>query len=298
MLCTTPSHIGDICTNRCGSRQSCEHIHSPPYHKIPFLVETNDRLVSGIKLGSIDGIPTIAYKTYAVSPQAIENGFSEELSPSRELRSEKPKTQAGRKPSFYSNLRDGSPMDAAPSPLTPIICAYPECSNMIWITVQQKRQIKTYNVLKYHDSHDPYCSVECQQKHFRDLEDAKCFEKTLMKNREYALVIHGAEEYLTKRQTEMEIHLITGNHGEQLARALRDKLISTTERQKRRYLTSKEVQTFLLTDIPRDIRPKDKLMYRAAWRVMNKCKLLFPNDISLGPEGKFSREIEFIGLII
>jgi len=106
MLCFAhDTHFGEICTNRCPEHHDCPHRKLPSYRRVPFLVETADRFVSEIKPDMINGIPTIAYKQYAVAPQAIENGLSEELAPPRD-----PKTFEI-KPSFYTNLKPGATDD-------------------------------------------------------------------------------------------------------------------------------------------------------------------------------------------
>lgn len=177
-------------------------------------------------------------------------------------------------------------------PLTPMICAYPECSNMIWITVQQKREFKTYNVLKYGDSLDPYCSIECQQKHLKELAESEFLDKKNIKNREYALSIHGADEYLLKRSKEQNVHLVTGNTREQRARSLREYLISIHG--KRKLMLSNEVQEFLFLKTPNSIKTMTRKDRVAAWRVMKKCKEMFPHEISIGFINGKDKYIELI----
>ena len=104
MLCYVHSNnnIGDICTNRCQHYSDCEKRNSPSYMKIPFLVESDDRFIKEIIPEVIDGIPVLRYKQYAIAPQATENGFSEETSPTY-----KKDIETGEyiiTPSFYSNL--------------------------------------------------------------------------------------------------------------------------------------------------------------------------------------------------
>lgn len=177
-------------------------------------------------------------------------------------------------------------------PLTPMICAYPECRNMIWITVQQKREFKTYNVLKYGDSLDPYCSIECQQKHFKDLAESEFLDKGTIKNRDYALIVHSAD--VSKRLKEKEVHVISGNITEQRARCLFEKLNSILPRNKKRYLTSKDVQEFLLNELPANLKPPAHKIEVTAWVIMNKTKKLYPNAISINHYKGKSKYIELI----
>lgn len=93
MLC--PEHH-DICTNRCEKLQTCNRRNSPSHRKIPFLVETLDRFVSKITPETIEGIPVIRYKQYAIAPQATENGVLNKLSPTCD------------KPSLYSDYANGA----------------------------------------------------------------------------------------------------------------------------------------------------------------------------------------------
>jgi len=176
--------------------------------------------------------------------------------------------------------------------MTPLICAYPECSNQIWITVQQKRELKTFNVLKYGTSSDVYCSKECQEKHLRELSEAEFLTKGTLKNREYALVIQGAD--VTRRHKEKEVKIIVGNLTEQRARCLYEKLVSVIPRKKRKFLTSNEVQTFLLNELPVNLKANDIGIQVTAFRTMNKTRQLFPDAVLIGNIGKKTRYIEFI----
>ena len=174
-------------------------------------------------------------------------------------------------------------------PLTPMICAYPECSNMFWITVQQKRELKTYNVLKYGDSHDPYCSIECQQKHLKDLAESEFLDKSTLKNREYALVVHGVD--VTRRPKEKEVIYITGNFTEQRTGCVMGKLLSMSERRiklskennirKMRYLTPKEIQEFLLTGINAKLKVNPSRIQVTASEIMTETYKRFPDLVSI-----------------
>jgi len=163
---------------------------------------------------------------------------------------------------------------------------------MFWITVQQKRELKTYNVLKYGDSHDPYCSIECQQKHLKDLAESEFLDKSTLKNREYALIVHGVD--VTRRPKEKEVHIITGTVTEQRAGCLRVKLISTFPRGRQKYLSSKEVQQFLLRDLPAGLKPPSSAVKVAAYDTINKTKELFPDEVSIERLNGNSRMILYI----
>lgn len=172
------------------------------------------------------------------------------------------------------------------TPLTPMICAYPECSNMFWITVQQKREFKVQNVLKYGDSSDPCCSIECQRKLLKELEECEFLDKRNIKNRDYALVVHGAEEDITKRPKEMKLHLITGNKTKQRAGCLGNKLMSMTPRKLKispkpiKFLYPLEVQDFLST-LPDDLQVSDDRIQVTASELITILPEMFPNEISI-----------------
>jgi predicted nucleic acid-binding Zn ribbon protein len=85
---------GDICTNRCEEWANCERRKAPSHMKIPFLVESLDRFVSETNPEIYDGIPVMRFHQYAISPQATENGFLGEISPTND------------KPSFYSDMKN------------------------------------------------------------------------------------------------------------------------------------------------------------------------------------------------
>ncbi len=171
-------------------------------------------------------------------------------------------------------------------------CSNPECSNLIWVTRDQKRELKTHHYLKYGKTVDVYCSKDCQEKHMKELSQAEFLTKGSMKNHEYALVIHGAD--VSKRIKEKEVHIIAGNVSELRARALLEKLMSMAPRKKRKYLTSKEVQLFLLNDLPDNLKAPKTRIWVTAHDVMDKTVELFPSMVLIGRIGKRSRYIEYI----
>lgn len=175
---------------------------------------------------------------------------------------------------------------------TDVSCSNPECSHRITITVDQKRELLTENFLKYGKISLIYCSKACQEEHLKKLNESKFVQKGTLKNHEYALIIHGAD--VTKRPKEKEVHIITGNVRELRAKALREKLISVIPRNKRKYLTSREVQEFLLKDVSVNLKTTTAGAAPAAWRTMNKCKELFPLDISIFEINEKDRCIEYI----
>ena len=182
-------------------------------------------------------------------------------------------------------------------PLTPVICAYPECSNMIWITVKQKRELIVTNYLKYGNlSSGICCSSTCQQKLLDEYAESGFLTKGTIKNREYALVIQGCD--VAKRPREGIVRLIVGNTTEQQARCLIEELMSLPSVDDRKKLTSNEVQTFLLKHIPAGITPKEDKIDVTAWRVMNKCKELFPDAIQIERSNEKDRYIELIKSIL
>jgi hypothetical protein len=74
---------------------------------------------------------------------------------------------------------------------TEVSCSNPECSTLITITVEQKRELLTENYLKYGKISFLYCSKECQESHQTKLAESKFFEKGNLKNHESASVRIG-----------------------------------------------------------------------------------------------------------
>lgn len=177
-------------------------------------------------------------------------------------------------------------------PLTLVNCSYPECSNVFYITVEQKRELKTFHYLKYGKTADVYCSKECQEKHLKDLSQAEFLRKGTLKNREYALIVHDAD--VTKRLKEKEVHIISGTVTEQRARCLYEKLNSVLPRKKEKFLTSHEVQMFLLNELTDDLKAPPSAAKVAAYDTMNKTRELFPNHISICMMNRKTRKILLI----
>ena len=182
-------------------------------------------------------------------------------------------------------------------PLVPIICAHPDCNNMIWITKKQKRELIVTNYLKYGDlSAGICCSPGCQQKLLEEYNESEFLTKGTIKNREYALVIQGCD--VAKRPKEDVVRLIVGNTTEQQARCLIEELKSLISVQNKKTMTSNDVQRFLLTKMPSIIKPKSDKIDVTAWRVMNKCKELYPDAIQIERFNEKDRCIELIKSII
>lgn len=181
-------------------------------------------------------------------------------------------------------------MTAKLPPMTPIICAYPECSNMIWITVKQKRELMVNNYLKYGDLPAGICcSVECQQKLLKEWSESEFLTKGSIKNRDYALIVDGAE--VTKRPKEKEIHYITGNDTELRISCVVGKLLSMSDRRiklskekqilKMKYLTPKEIQEFLLNGINSKLKVNGDRIQVTASEIMTKSVEMFPDVVSI-----------------
>lgn len=83
-------------------------------------------------------------------------------------------------------------MKTEPQPKTKVSCSNPECSKMITLTIEQKRELLTYNYLKYGKIPLIYCSKTCQELHYQKLSESKFFEKGVLKNHESALIKIGA----------------------------------------------------------------------------------------------------------
>lgn len=74
---------------------------------------------------------------------------------------------------------------------TNVSCSNPDCSNLITIPVDQKRELLTDNFLKYGKVSLIYCCKACQEAHQAKLSESKFFEKGNLKNHESALVRKG-----------------------------------------------------------------------------------------------------------
>jgi hypothetical protein len=74
---------------------------------------------------------------------------------------------------------------------TNVSCTNPECSNLITIPIEQKRELFTENYLKYGKIPLLYCCKACQDAHYLELSESKFFEKGHLKNHESALVRKG-----------------------------------------------------------------------------------------------------------
>jgi hypothetical protein len=122
--------------------------------------------------------------------------------------------------------------------------------------------------------------------------ESKSIASGTLKNHEFALKIYGADT--TKRLKEREKDVITGTITEQRARCLREKLIAIVPRKKKKCLTSKEVQDFLLNELPASLKASPKKIEVTAWFVMNKTIQLFPNEVLISYYKEKSRYIELI----
>jgi hypothetical protein len=97
-------------------------------------------------------------------------------------------------------------MTTEPQPKTKVSCSNPECSKFITITIEQKRELFTYNYLKYGKIPLIYCSKHCQETHYQKLSESKFFERGSLKNHESALIKKGVSfEKRWKRETALGI---------------------------------------------------------------------------------------------
>ena len=101
---------------------------------------------------------------------------------------------------------------------TKVSCSNPECSNLITMLVEQKRELMTDNFLKYGKISLPYCSKSCQEKHQIELSKSKFYISGNLKNHETALILKGIN--CVKRVKDRETHIIAGNDTEVRARLL------------------------------------------------------------------------------
>ncbi len=94
---------------------------------------------------------------------------------------------------------------------TNVSCTNPECSNLITIPIEQKRELFTENYLKYGKIPLLYCCKACQDAHYLELSESKFFEKGHLKNHESALVRKGySVEKRWRRQTPQQRERQTG----------------------------------------------------------------------------------------
>ncbi len=162
-------------------------------------------------------------------------------------------------------------------------CSYPGCSNLIEVTFEQKRKFKTDYFLKYGKSIDVYCSKACQEKHMKELSKAEFVTRGPLKNHEYALIINGAD--LTKRPKETVLQVITGNVTKQRVGCVRDKLISMVPRKiangkKVKCLFPKEIQTFILNELPGDLKVSESRVQVTASELIKIIPQAYPNEIT------------------
>jgi hypothetical protein len=167
---------------------------------------------------------------------------------------------------------------------------------MITIPIEQKREFLTENFLKYGKFVLPYCSKKCEETHQAELAKSKFLIAGTLKNHEQALLLKGVNT--SKRFKNKDILLLAGNNTELQARLLREKLILIQEGGNVKPFASKDIQSFILKDLPPELIPDDKNIYRAAWRIMNKCRELFPNEILIESNDGENRTIRFIKQVI
>lgn len=168
-------------------------------------------------------------------------------------------------------------------------CSYPECSNLITVSVDQKRELKTFHYLKYGKTVDVYCCKDCQEKHMKELSESEFLTKGTLKNHEYALIVHSVD--VTKRPKEKEVHYIVGDFTELRVNCVVGKLQSMSERRlkllkenqmlKMKYLTPKEIQTFLLLEINSKLKVNPSRIQVTASEIMTKSVELFPDAVSI-----------------
>jgi hypothetical protein len=176
--------------------------------------------------------------------------------------------------------------------LTNVSCSNPECSNMITITVKQKREFFTEFFLKYGKVCSPYCSKACQEKHMMELSKSKFYVSGNLKNHESALILKGINS--VKRIKNKETHIIAGNDTEVRARLLREKLLLMKKKSKERRMLSIEVRVFLSKELPKGLKVANKNTRIYSRRVMKKLIDLFPNEFRMGKNEKNLLYIEFI----
>lgn len=257
MLCFEHSDkFGEICTNRCKKRPTCTK------KRIPLLIEALDILASDIEVSEGNNIFFTSFKSYCIAPEA------------------------------YINKLVFSMQEQEPPRLTMMSCSYPGCDGSILLPRSQKRELLSDNYLKYNKNTYVYCSKDCQERHLKELAKSKSVASGTLKNHEYALKIYGADT--TKRLKEREKEIITGNVTEQRARCLRDKLISMAPRHKKKYLTPKEIQSFLLNELPENLKVHPVRIHVTTSEIVNKTKQLFPDEISIEKINKRTRIIVYM----
>jgi len=276
MLCFQHNEkLGEICTNRCPDRPTCNQKRSPLF------IHALTILASDIEPKDVHGVHTIAIKSYCLAPEDYENGLLQKIYESKAN-------------GIRYNMTDAFSQD-----LIGIKCHNPGCKNYKMILISQERELMTDDFTKYYDLNYIYCSDACRREHIKNLSVSKSVAVGSLKNRDYALVIKGAK---TSRRLKNDKEFITGNKEEQRIGCIRAKLLSTSERRiqlidkvaKGKFLYPSEIQEFLLNDVPPNIKVSSRWARVAASEYMNKCKLTYPKEISIEQVDEKTRVLFYI----
>lgn len=191
---------------------------------------------------------------------------------------------------------DAAPeMSILPSPmkvLTEVSCSNPDCSNMITITLKQKREFFTEYFLKYGKIVAPYCSKSCREKHMIELSRSKFYISGNLKNHKNVLIFKGINS--VKRIKDKETHIIAGNNTEVRAKLLREKLLLMKRKSEKRCILSTEVSVFLSEELSEGLKVTNRNTRTYSRRVMEKLVNLFPDEFRMGKNDKNLLYVEFV----
>lgn len=179
---------------------------------------------------------------------------------------------------------------------TNVSCFNPNCSNLISISFEQKRDFNIEYYKKYKKYVQPFCSKKCEDEFFNELGEIDSLTPGFLKNHEFSLVVDGAD---TTKRLGVPKKYITASHKTELrARCLFEYLISLKPIDNKRCLTSMKVREYLIKGLPADLRIRPKNARQVTNSVMKKCKQLFPQLVSINQTERNYLELEFIGVII
>ena len=137
------------------------------------------------------------------------------------------------------------------------------------------------------------------EKHLGADDDYCIYEDPFNDDREVMLTIPEQLSLLSERINDASLPVLketifSGNGTEVRARFLKEKLQEVDYRNGKKFLNSKEVQGFLLREVPEEHRTTDKAARKVANDVMKKAVELFPESMTLTKNKKGLNVIEFI----
>ena len=137
------------------------------------------------------------------------------------------------------------------------------------------------------------------EKHLGADDDYCIYEDPFNDDREVMLTIPEQLSLLSERINDASLPVLketifSGNGTEVRARFLKEKLQDVDYRNGKKFLNSKEVQGFLLREVPEEHRTTDKAARKVANDVMKKAFEMFPESLLLTKNKKGLNVIELI----